>query len=305
MSYFFPRGNGPLVSVLLPTRQRVPYLLRCLDSCHSLAKQPELIEYLLKVDDDDTETLQAVEPLKQLLPLKVFVSPRGVGYHQMHVWVNQLAEQARGDWLFNFNDDAFMTVQDWDQNLLRIGCNEPWPGINDVCLLIAPTIDRPIAQEFFFLRRKTFELLGHVSLSPHSDNWIYGVMNFLDAVLFTKLTVGHLSHVIGDQTRQDSVTAYQTTGATLTSIQAKYARYADVGRLLDHLDQANRQREAFWSKDLPKERGWYWWKNDAGEIKHLLVLEQDKRLLGVFMKNGESSEGCYLEDLGGYWCPRA
>ena len=57
MAYFFQRGEGPLVSVLLPTRGRVDGLRIAIDSLHSLAEGKFNIEYLLKIDDDDADTI--------------------------------------------------------------------------------------------------------------------------------------------------------------------------------------------------------------------------------------------------------
>lgn len=72
----------------------------------------------------------------------------------MHHWVNDLCALAAGDWLFLFNDDARMRTNDWDQWLLNAELKHSVPGLEDICLLVAETINRPTATEFMFLNVK-------------------------------------------------------------------------------------------------------------------------------------------------------
>jgi hypothetical protein len=46
------------ISILLPTRKRVSQLKKSMDSLLSNAKNPDKIQPLFGVDDDDTETLE-------------------------------------------------------------------------------------------------------------------------------------------------------------------------------------------------------------------------------------------------------
>jgi hypothetical protein len=115
MNPFMPRGAGPLVSVLIPSRGRLSGLLQAIDSLWSLAEDKSLVEFLIKIDDDDHETIDGVMALRErtagVLALSAMVSPRGNGYRDLHHWVNSLAAQACGDWLFVFNDDSKMATQ--------------------------------------------------------------------------------------------------------------------------------------------------------------------------------------------------
>lgn len=241
---FFPRGPGPLVSIMLPTRGRPSHLLAAIDSAVSLATDHTNIEWLLKIDDDDIPTIKAVEELHRAFPslnLKWVVSPRGDGYFAMHHWINDLANRATGDWLFLFNDDARFKTQGWDVTLSIMGTKNPWIGISDICLLVAPTIDRPFAQEFFFLRRKTVDILGHLSLSPHNDNWIHTVMNFVGAKLQTSIEIEHLSAVIDDDIRKSTVEAYKTTILSMETIEARRLLWEDANTLLSHMERLEKR----------------------------------------------------------------
>ncbi len=238
----FPRGKGPLVSVLLPTRNRTDHLYQAVASLFASCADKTLVEYIVKADDDDTPTIDLVTGMiKDGLQGKLLVGPRGRGYLDMHHWVNDMAREAGGDWLFLWNDDARMATMHWDQHLLNaaIGKDCPWHGVKEVCMLVAPTVGRPDAAEFAFVRRECVEILGHYSLNPHNDNWIYSVVCFVHAAFRVSINVRHLSHsedMDEDDVRREVLKAYETAGKDLNSIQAMRQKLADVGKLVDYIE---------------------------------------------------------------------
>lgn len=297
MHTFFPRGNGPLISVLIPTRGRPAHLCRAVDSCWSLAKDKSLIEFIFKIDDDDTETISTVEKIEKITPCKKIISPRNRGYWEMDRWVNEMSGLADGDWLFLFNDDALIKTEAWDQLILFIGTSKPWSGFTKCCLLMCPTIGRPFAQEFIMLRRDTFKMLGHFSLSPHNDNWIYSLMNFVGAVLWTQIEIDHLSDRIGDKTREESVEAYKTTISTIKSVEAKKLKMIDAQKLVDYMADSEQRRE--WVRKPVNGDGWYWYHPPGEEITHMYV-HGDK---GVFIFDSKVSPVFLIKDKPGVFCP--
>lgn len=233
----FKRGPGPLASILIPTRGRKQWLCEAIDSVYSLAKDKTLFEFVLKIDDDDVETIEVSERLAKVLPIKTKISPRGNGYYDMHHWVSDMCDLAEGDWLFLFNDDARMATNEWDQILLNCQINPiAWHGISDICLLIAPTITRPNAQEFFFLRKKVYDILGHIALSPHNDNWIYNVMHFLVSAFTIQIRIDHFSEKATDDIRKESKEAYAHTLPTLNSIEAIRNKVVDAQKLISYME---------------------------------------------------------------------
>ncbi len=300
MITFFQRGNGPLVSVLIPTRGRPLDLCESIDSIYSLAMDKNHLEFILKIDDDDTETIRVAERLEKILPLKKIVSPRGNGFHDMHHWVNDMCRLATGDWLFLFNDDARMLTQDWDKPVLLVGTMGPWEGIDDLCLLVAFTQGRPFAQEFVMLRRKTFNILGHFSLSPHNDNWIYSIMKFASMSLFVDIYIDHRSDTIGDQTRQESEEAYKTTIDTLNSLEARRSRFLDLHTILKHSENAGAR--LIWKK-RPTTNSWYWLKAPPdARRQHVLVVDDGATVM--YLKDGQMDRTESTKDINGVWAER-
>lgn len=238
----FTRGSGPLISVLIPTRNREKHLLQAVDSCYSLAVNPSKnLEFIFKSDDDDITTIEAIRRLDDLLKgsirIKNVISPQGVGYMQMHEWVNMMAKEALGDWLFLFNDDARIKTQNWDMVIESGDITGCWHGLGDVGLIVAPTIGRPFAQEFIMLRREIFNLLGHFSLNPHNDNWIYSVMKMVDCAFNSPVMIEHFSDTIGDEIRRISEAAYKETAKELNTIPVFREKLKDVNKVLDYIEE--------------------------------------------------------------------
>lgn len=233
----FPRGPGPLVSVLLPTRGRPGWLAQSVDSLFSLAKEKNWLEFLFRADSDDTDTIQLCSKMVALLPnSKLLVAERGWGFKGMHFMINDLSAMARGDWLLIWNDDCLMRTQDWDW-ILAYSRAPSWHGCPDVFMLNLPSLGRPDCNEFMFLRREVTRILGHWSLSPHNDNWIHRVMSAINCVAVCPfIGVEHFSDKIGDLTRQESEAAYRETSYSLNGPTALRALLYDSWKLLDYLD---------------------------------------------------------------------
>lgn len=231
----FPRGPGPLVSILLATRGRPAWLCQSVDSLVSLAQDQSWLEFVFFVDDDDAPTREAVGRIIGMVPFpcRLIVASRGRGYADMHLRVDAMASAATGDWLFIWGDDVLMKTHGWD-NLIHTTWTATWHGVQDVFLMMARTEGRPHAQEFPILRRKVFEILGHVGLSPHADNWIWTVMNMLrSCAMHPTIEVQHFSGVLMDQIRKENEAVFKNSAMdTLESGWAVKAKLRDAAKLL-------------------------------------------------------------------------
>lgn len=226
--WLFPRGSGPLVSVLLPTRKRIERLLRSLDSLISLAHNPIQIEFLIKVDDDDQETLAALQGVAPLIPtsLQAIISPRGGGYSDMHIWYNVLAAHALGDWLLIWNDDALMKTEKWDAVLAGMVLDPAiWHGVRDICCM-APSFNGELGcTALFFLRRKVTQLLGRLSAIPHCDTWVSQMMLSINSLFYIHhidVTHQHEEDQVfkeGEATRTSSQYTIHNKGGTLQRLR--------------------------------------------------------------------------------------
>ena len=107
------------ISILLPTRGRSDMLMRSLTSLHDLATDFSTIELVLGMDNNDTVGLEYL--LHHIIPWierhnishKIVIF-EPLGYHNLHLYLNGLAENSKGTWMFFWNDDAIMKTQGWD-----------------------------------------------------------------------------------------------------------------------------------------------------------------------------------------------
>lgn len=163
----------PKISILLPTRKRTEAVIKSIGSLLASAKDPTQIEILIAYDDDDAESKEFFEStwhafLEQCgTSTKVFESTRH-GYLRLYKYVNMLGQQASGDWLMFWNDDALMLTDNWDEEIIK---NDGFFG-----LLRMPcvTMNHPFAL-FPIIPKTWIDFFGCISPVNHSDWWIYQV----------------------------------------------------------------------------------------------------------------------------------
>lgn len=280
-----PRGSGPLVSVLICSRGRPQHLPLAIRSLLEKAYNPHQVEILVKVDDDDQETLQAVDRISKEVPIKAAVSPRGRGYADIHHFTNLLASHATGDWLFIFNDDARMKTSGWDLCLERFVGPSLWHySPEDVLVLTSCVNGQADSNEFIFVRRSLFSILGHLSLCPYMDSWLYSVTQYIQALVrFHVIEVEHLREVVRDQTRA-STDDFSVNGfATLEGIGPALGQLSDTMRILSHL-QVKTQMVPI--QDEPTEAGWWYWQEDLDSRPHHVYVNQNKEMWPIEREGG-------------------
>ena len=304
-STFFPRGQGPLVSVMLPTRGRSTQLLESVESCVNNAKDPSRLEFVIKVDEDDEETIDTIQILATAIaPIRIseILGPRGNGFLDIHHWYNKLMwPQAKGDWLLLWNDDSRMLTRDWDE-IIRVLVTNPWHGSpGDVCALVPETNDNQSSNETVMVRRKSCEIMGHVFGSPYGDSWLLQVMAMVDSV--TRLPTVRVEHKRidckekNDSTRNDTDGGFAVGISSLQSVSAMLQKMADATKLLAHIQA--RESSVLWVTRPPRV-GWYRWR---------LAIEE--RAINVFV--GEGNQAILFDnelhgpvsvaDMGGFWWP--
>jgi len=165
----------PKISILLPTRKRTDLVVKSIGSLLANAANTADIEILIAYDDDDNESkdfFATVWPAfiqQTAATTRVFELER-YGYLRLYKYVNFLADQASGDWLMFWNDDALMATENWDTKIIE---KTGWFG-----LLRMPCINmnHPFAL-FPIIPNSWLKLFGKISPVNHSDWWIYHVTN--------------------------------------------------------------------------------------------------------------------------------
>jgi hypothetical protein len=108
-------------SVIISSRGRKEKLEYYLHKLYSLAKYPELVETLIRVDDDDLGTINSFTPSfcgEYRKYIRMYTGPR-VGICYLWLLFSQLAEISTGEILLPFADDCDPCFKDWDDMLLQ------------------------------------------------------------------------------------------------------------------------------------------------------------------------------------------
>lgn len=190
------------ISILLPTRGRTHTLLTSIQSLLSRISGIEHIELLIAVDQDDHEGmpyfLEQVCPYIEQLKIhhQIMVCPSW-GYSELHRYVNVMAEHAQGQWLFFWNDDAVMTTDHWDQEIVKY--------TDQFKLLSVITHNEHPYSIFPIVPRKWFEVVGHLSQHSLNDAWLSQIAYMLD--IFQRINI-HVTHDRSDLTGNNTDKTY-------------------------------------------------------------------------------------------------
>ena len=102
------------ISVLVPTRKRLHYLARMLESFDATVTDSTAAEIVFRCDSDDVETIECL----RRRPSKLIIAPRHEGYKSLPGFFNDMAAVATGDLLMCCNDDVVFQTPGWPGLLL-------------------------------------------------------------------------------------------------------------------------------------------------------------------------------------------
>lgn len=113
-----PLPHMPLVSIVIPTRDQLPFLSRCIDSLLSNTDYPA---FEILIVDNDSQTTEAREFLAGLSALgtdqiRVLSAPGPFNFSRMN---NLAVAQARGEFILLLNNDTAALQPDWLGHMVR------------------------------------------------------------------------------------------------------------------------------------------------------------------------------------------
>lgn len=162
----------PLISVLVPTRKRVPLLRSMMQSLLMTASESgNQVEVIARLDFDDDETL---EYLRDWRWGPFIVGPRYDGYATLAMFINEAARLSTANLLIVVNDDVEFKTKDWDVKLVEAAMQFP-DGIFNL------GVDTVLNNENFVfpcVSRRVVDLLG-CFFDPrlvYPDIWLRDVM---------------------------------------------------------------------------------------------------------------------------------
>lgn len=187
-------------------------------------------EVLIYLDEDDKDLLQYKDLEKKYPRVKVFVEPR-LTYYKFNEMINFLAEKAKGDWLWLWNDDAFVTQGNPFEHLNYLNPDKArvlWYNCRpNNHLNLFPAISR-----------KMYEVQGYFSMSPHCDSWAMDIGNILG--IQEKVPGVWLEHrrdfnTLKDDTKKHTMGAYSVTVPKHSSDEVQKEMQLAIGKLQKHV----------------------------------------------------------------------
>ena len=175
------------ISILLPTRGRTVALESSIKSLLSTASRPQNTEILLAWDIDDEKsyeyfTKNIVGIIDQYQSHYTCFGFERLGYIRLNEYVNYLAGQSQGDWLFFWGDDAVMESMAWDQKIT---------AVRDFRVLRIPTHNQHPYAIFPIVPRAWYELFGYISDHQLTDTWVSQIAYTVDIMQDIDVKVTH------------------------------------------------------------------------------------------------------------------
>ena len=202
-----------LISVFLPSRKRPQHLDKTLNSLIDLSdKTLNNFEIIVKVDFDDTETLNYIQQWDNVHENITFVvNSRLKGWNNLVDFVENLIDISKGKYVWNLNDDCWLLTPNWNQILEQqlTDFSVYYPDINwDLDL---NGYQHNFRYAFPIYPKKLKEIWGF--LCPHNniDNWILDIVNKCSSPPWNEKVKTYIDDIvihhcqIPDETSQDKL----------------------------------------------------------------------------------------------------
>ena len=264
--------TGIDITVMFPTRGRPASLERSLKTLLERTANISNIEVLLAIDRDDQPTidhcLTVIRPwLESIRCSYKFLQFERQGYSHLHRYINELAQHARGDWLFFYNDDAAMETAGWDQILLENG--------NEFCLLRTETNHEHPYAIFPIIPREWIEITGHFSQHQLNDAWVSQIGWMLDIVKTIPVMITHERYDLTGENRDSTYTQRQifegnpTDPRDFNHVNLRKIRFDEAVKIADFLKETY-GRDMSWFEDALSSKHDVWEKMLALDKKGLM-----------------------------------
>ena len=205
------------ISLLCPTRNRPASLERMWESAMQTAKNPQKIELVLYIDDDDILSIEKAKQLSKRFgdQINVITGARDAEiYSNLH---NICCLKSSSEIVMGSADDIIFKTKDWDHYILQI-FNE----IDDKIAFVYPDdgFNGIKLGTHGFFHKKWFDILGYLAppifTVDYSDNYIMDLAKGIGRCYFVRdVLVEHMHWTIGksdfDMTAQE---AHQRRGKT-------------------------------------------------------------------------------------------
>lgn len=195
----------PRISILCPTRNRPKFVKKLILTAIDTAKEPEQLEFIFYVDNDDSSYDVLFEKLKKTSNIKVVKGERIV---LSEMW-NKCWDIAEADIFMHCGDDIRFRTENWDQ----IVCDK-FDEYEDKIIFTYGYDGYVHARDFGthgFIHRNWTDTLGYMVppyfSSDYNDTWLNDIAKEIGRHFYIDIYTEHIHPVTGkyhyDQTHKD------------------------------------------------------------------------------------------------------
>ena len=176
------------ISALIPTRGRTTPLETSIRSLIEQADCPDTIQVLIAFDNDDVKGTayfrETIQPWMDDNNVNYTVlSMNRLGYQNLNIYYNKLAEYSDSDWLLGWGDDSIIETKGWDTKIAEHD--------GEFKLLKVHTHNEHPYSIFPIIPRAWYELRKTFSTHQMPDAEISQIAYLLDIVEIIDVTVTH------------------------------------------------------------------------------------------------------------------
>lgn len=233
------------ISLLCPTRNRPDGLERMWNSAIECASEPDKIELVLYIDDDDQSSILKSKDLTSKFgdQINITIGKRGEEiYSNLH---NICCSKARSDIFFGSADDLIFRTENWDSIAI-----EKFSNIEDKIGFVFPN-DGHWGEELGthgFFHRRWYQALGYLSppvfTVDYSDNYVADISRDVGRYIYmSEVLIEHMHWTFGksafDQTAKEAhIRRHQTNNAALyQSSEVLKIKERDIKKLKEFINE--------------------------------------------------------------------
>jgi len=163
------------ISIVIPSRKRVARLMKAVETISSLAAHPEELEFVFRIDEDDSETIAAMTDFISRFNC-LFIVGKHLGYNGSAKRLWEMSAMASGSWIWYFDDDAYLNdcSAGWDSKLSEVkGAMIVLPEINQLGGSLYP---RNSVHPLMILPNKWWLCVGIEEFKLPTDFYFFSVL---------------------------------------------------------------------------------------------------------------------------------
>lgn len=195
-----------MISIIIPTKNRVPNIIKVLESLNKNSFNHNQIEVVLYVDDDDTPSIDFLKTTAGDHLKKIALSAVIGKKTNLANTYNKAYLKATGDIIMYSADDVLFRTKNWDALVVEEFNRYP----DKICLVFGADGIQPIGTlaTHGFLSRRAIDTVGYVHPPAmgynYSDNWLTDVYRRIDRLCYIPVYFEHCHWGVGKARYDDT-----------------------------------------------------------------------------------------------------